>query len=222
MIRIHVLCEGPTEYNFADKVLSPYFILRGVALIPHSLDGGFNYDKLKHYIKRWLNYEQTAYVTTMIDLYGANRRYPKYSETKDLPPLEKIRSIEEAIKTDVLSLTTVHNDKFIPYLQLHEFEALLFSNPELMEEWFSLDYRFKTGSFQEIRDKYETPEHINDSPHTAPSKQIMGIVPAYEDLKTSEGVLIASDIGLTKLREECRHFDEWLSELENLGLSRVL
>jgi Domain of unknown function (DUF4276) len=216
MIRIHIICEGTTEYNFVNKVLYPYFILRGKELIPHNLRGGFNYERLKHNVKQWLNYEQSAYVTTMIDLYGANRRYPQYIETLNLPALEKIVRIETAIKQDVLSSAILHNDKFIPYLQLHEFEALLFSNPTLMEEWFSLEYTIKKGCFQEIRDKYETPEDINDSPHTAPSKQILAIVPAYQDMKTSEGILIAEDIGLTKLREECTHFNNWLTQLENL------
>lgn len=218
MIRIHILCEGLTEYNFVNKVLYNHFEQRGIWLIPHDLKGGFNYDSLKHSIKEFLNSEQNSYVTTMVDLYGANRRYPQYIETKSLPALEKVIRMEEAIKADILSIKTLHNNKFIPYLQLHEFEALLFSNPALMEEWFSLDYKFREGYFHEIRARYETPEHINDSPHTAPSKQIMNIIPAYEDMKTSDGVFIVEEIGLTRLREECTHFNAWLSQLESLNL----
>jgi hypothetical protein len=215
-IRINVLCEGTTEYNFVEKVLYDDFIHKGIVLIPHNLGGGFNYEGLRFQIRQWLNAEQRAYVTTMIDLYGANRRYPEYEATRLLHPYEKVAKIEAAIKADVLSDKKVHNDKFIPYLQLYEFEALLFANPSLIEEWFTLDYVFKIGSFQKIRDKYETPEHINDNPHTAPSKRIMDIIPAYEDLKASQGVLMVSDIGLAKLRAECKHFDTWLTTLENL------
>lgn len=217
MIRVHILCEGKTEKEFVKKVLSDTFINKGIELIGHDLGGGFNYEGLRYQIRQLLNAEKTAYVTTLVDLYGANRRYPNYNETRQLPAYEKVVQIETAIKEDVLSKSTVHNDKFIPYLQLHEFEALLFANPTLMEEWFSLDYKFRSGCFQEIRNRYETPEHINDSPITAPSKQIIDIIPAYEDLKVSQGVLMVSDIGLSKLREECKHFDAWLTQLEQLS-----
>lgn len=217
MIRVHILCEGKTEKQFVKTVLSDTFMSKGIELIGHDLSGGFNYEGLRFQIQQQLNAEKTAYVTTMVDLYGANRRYPDYTETRQLTAYQKVVQIEAAIKEDVLSKPTVHNDKFIPYLQLHEFEALLFANPSLMEEWFSLDYKFQSGCFQRIRDRYETSEHINDNPHTAPSKQIMDIIPAYEDLKASQGVLMVSDIGLTKLREECLHFDTWITRLENLA-----
>jgi hypothetical protein len=57
-------------------------------------------------------------------------------------------------------------------------------------------------------------EDINDSPHTAPSKRITHVVPSYN--KTAEGITIASDIGLQKIRQECPHFNAWLTQLENL------
>ena len=222
MIRVHVLCEGKTEYEFVVKVLYDTFINKGIELIAHDLGGGFNYEGLRYQIRQLLNAEKTAYVTTMVDLYGINRRYPNYNETRHLLPYQKVEQIEAAIEEDVLSKDTVHNDKFIPYLQLHEFEALLFANPDLMEEYFSLDYTFRGGCFQEIRDSYETPEHINDNPRTAPSKQIIDIIPAYEDLKASQGVLMVSDIGLAKLREECKHLDAWLIKLERLAVPSVM
>ena len=216
MIRIHVLCEGQTEYDFVDKVLRPYVLAQGIVLIAHNLRGGFNYTRLKHTIIEWLNYEKSAYVTTMIDLYGMNRGYPQYAETtlSNRPALEKVTTIEAAIKADVLTTAHLHNYKFIPYVQLYEFEALLFSEPETLEAWLGLSHTIANQSFSTIRNAFDTPEDINDSPHTAPSKRILNIAPSYD--KVAEGVTIASDIGIQKIREECPHFNAWLTELENL------
>lgn len=218
MIRIHVLCEGQTEYDFVDKVLRPYVLAQGIVLIAHNLRGGFNYTRLKHTIIEWLNYEKSAYVTTMIDLYGMNRGYPQYAETalSNRTALEKVATIETAIKEDVLKTAHLHNYKFIPYVQLHEFEALLFSEPETLEAWLGLSHTIANQPFSAIRNAFDSPEDINDSPRTAPSKRILHIAASYD--KVAEGVTIASDIGVQKIREECPHFSAWLTQLENLEL----
>ncbi len=216
MKRIHVLCEGQTESIFVNKVLRPYFTEQSILLIAHDLKGGFSYKSLKHTIIEWLNAEKSAYVTTMIDLYGMNKGYPSYAETaqSNRPALEKVEVIEAAIKADILKTPRVYNDKFIPYVQLYEFEALLFSDPNILQEWLGLKSNLPNNIFSVIRNAFETPEDINDSPHTAPSKRILNILPSYD--KVAEGFVIASDIGVQKIREECPHFNAWLKKLETL------
>ena len=140
MQRVNVLCEGATEYNFVVEVLCPYFISKGLILHPYDLGGGFSYASLKYQIIKSLNYEQNAYVTTMVDLYGMNDGFPEYSAQSSRPSLEKVAAIETAIKKDILTTATVHNEKFLPYIQLHEFEALLFSDPSKLEEWLSANF----------------------------------------------------------------------------------
>jgi hypothetical protein len=68
--------------------------------------------------------------------------------------------------------------------------------------------------FRKIRDDFTTPEEINDSPITAPSKRVESLVPGYE--KPLLGVLAVLEIGLARIREECPHFDGWLKHLESL------
>lgn len=63
------------------------------------------------------------------------------------------------------------------------------------------------------RSAFGTPEDINDSPETAPSKRIQRLVPHYE--KPLHGILAFLDIGLQKVRDECPHFAQWIRRLED-------
>ena len=103
--------------------------------------------------------------------------------------------------------------RFIPYIQLHEFEALILSNPAKLNH----DYLEYERPITELTKSIEgmNPELINDDPNTAPSKRILSCIPEYN--KTVAGVAIAELIGLPILREKCRHFNDWLTQLEELG-----
>ncbi len=131
-----------------------------------------------------------------------------------LNPFQKVENIEKAFKEDIEN-SGLSTRKFIPHFQLHEFEAILFSDCNILEEYLSLDYKFATGSLQNIRNAFESPEHINDSPKTAPSKRIKAIVPSYE--KIADGILIAEAINLDIMRRECSHFNNWLTIMESLA-----
>ena len=95
---------------------------------------------------------------------------------------------------------------------LHEYEALLFCDPEKFEYW--VDTSKSIEELNKIKVKFSSPEHINNSPQTAPSKRILSVIPNYK--KTIHGPLIASDIGLDKIRKQCKHFNDWLVRIENL------
>ena len=101
---------------------------------------------------------------------------------------------------------------FIPYVQKFEFEALLFTAPDKLALLFPENDQ--TESLQKISAQHATPEEIDDSPQTAPSKRIQKLLPGYR--KRQHGVLAAQDIGLTAMREACPHFNEWLTKLETL------
>ena len=105
--------------------------------------------------------------------------------------------------------------RIIPYVSIHEFEALLFSDCGLFAS--SLGQTDLAGRFQNIKDEFETPEHINDSPETAPSKRVLDIYPRYQ--KPLNGKEAAANIGLESIRHECRHFDNWITRLEEAALS---
>ena len=69
-------------------------------------------------------------------------------------------------------------------------------------------------SFQGIRDQFASPEEIDDSPETAPSKRVASLVAGYQ--KPLLGIRAALEIGLDAMRRECPHFATWLSRLEAL------
>ncbi len=106
---------------------------------------------------------------------------------------------------------TFNPGRFVPYVMMHEFESMLFSDCEAFAR--AIGHTELAGPFHQIRESFPTPEEINDSSETAPSKRILALVPNYQ--KPLLGVAAASHIGLTVIRRECPHFAQWLARLEN-------
>jgi hypothetical protein len=107
--------------------------------------------------------------------------------------------------------------RIIPFIQMYEFEALLFSDTKAFAE--GIDNPELESALQQIADAFDTPEHINDSPQTAPSKRIVKLMYDYE--KPLMGGLAALEIGLDTIRRECRLFDDWLLRLEIIQDKRL-
>jgi Domain of unknown function (DUF4276) len=82
--------------------------------------------------------------------------------------------------------------------------------PPCLKTGASPPLRYRSGE----REAFSSPEHINDDPLTAPSKRILKCCDGYE--KPLHGSLIAIDIGLEAIRQQCQHFNQWLLRLENL------
>ena len=96
---------------------------------------------------------------------------------------------------------------------MHEFEGLLFSDCAAFARGIGqpqIEIHLKA-----IRNQFATPEDIDDSPLTAPSKRVEAIISGYT--KPLFGVLAALEIGLDKIREACPHFRAWLEKLEKSG-----
>ncbi|WP_268944765.1 DUF4276 family protein [Pseudomonas sp. KNUC1026] len=102
--------------------------------------------------------------------------------------------------------------RFVPFVQMYEFESLLFSDPEAFAQ--GVDRPELGLGLREVVGKFESPEHINNSPATAPSKRIEALMPGYE--KPLMGTLAALQIGLDSMRAECALFDAWLAGIESL------
>ncbi|MBN3873010.1 MAG: DUF4276 family protein [Nostoc sp. JL33] len=66
-----------------------------------------------------------------------------------------------------------------------------------------------------MRNLFLSPEHINEGATTAPSKRIIRCCLGYE--KPLHGSLIAIDIGLDTIPQQCEHFNQWLTRLENIS-----
>lgn len=209
MSRVLVFVEGQTEETFVRDLLVPYFSRLGIYLTPILAQtspghkGGIvSYGKVKHQLTRLCRQDQGAYVTTMMDYYGLPNDFPGL-DGRVADAHEQVVRLELALQQDIDA------PNFIPNLMLHEFEALLFSAPERFAEW--LDDQALLAPMAAIRAAFATPEHINNSPQTAPSKRILALVPHYK--KTVDGPLIAEDIGLDAIRAQCPHFNNWIERL---------
>jgi len=209
MSRVLVFVEGQTEETFVRDLLVPYFSRLGIYLTPILAQtspghkGGIvSYGKVKHQLTRLCRQDQGAYVTTMMDYYGLPNDFPGLDG--HVPDAH-----EQVVRLELALLQDIDAPNFIPNLMLHEFEALLFSAPEKFAEW--LDDQALLAPMAAIRGAFATPEHINNSPQTAPSKRILALVPHYK--KTVDGPLIAEDIGLDAIRAQCPHFNNWIERL---------
>jgi hypothetical protein len=103
--------------------------------------------------------------------------------------------------------------RFIPYVQIYEFEGLLFSDPvALAQGMFRDDLQPKLLA---IRNDFATPEDINSGDQTAPSKRIRQLDQSYN--KTISGVLAAERMGINVIRAQCPRFNAWFERLAALG-----
>ena len=228
MPHLYLFAEGQTERTFADIVLKPYLASSGVYLHPPVLiaharkkgkahrGGGRKYEPMRNDILRFLAQERGAdvFFTTMIDLYAIHTGFPGREEAEGLRhmPAKRVEALERSFANDI------GDRRFLPYIQLHEYEAYLFSDPTCFR--FFYDHHEKQiAALKDIADGYDTPELIDDGQHSAPSKRIITQLPDYEAAKSSEGPQVAELIGLKTIRAKCPHFSAWLSRLEGLGRS---
>ena len=221
MIRVHVICEGQTEELFVNEILQPYFSARRIFLQPALVGkpghkgGYFKFDRLYSDVRNRLLGDTSAYCTTFFDFYGLPEDFPGKHEALRLGNItQKAASIQQFMTAALeAKLGQDVMQRFIPYVQMYEFEALLFSDPTLMAEGFCQP--LLATDFAEIVAEFDTPEHINNSFVTAPSKRIEQLIPGYE--KPTLGGLAALEVGLTNMRARCALFNDWLNRLEQLA-----
>jgi hypothetical protein len=225
MPRLNMIVEGQTEETFVHAVLEGPLAQRGVWVgvrcVETSRDkrrgriyrgGILRYARARSDLIRWMKEDQQGDVhfTTMFDLYALPDDFPGYAEARPLAGRQRVAALEAAFRVDI------GHPRFLPYLQLHEFEALLFCDPSKFD-WAFIEHDEAIARLTTVAAGWGSPEEINDGEDTAPSKRIIREVPEYAFLKASAGPLIASKIGLPLLRQKCAHFREWLERLEALA-----
>jgi len=225
MIRVHVICEGQTEEMFVNELLVPIFLAKGLLLVPALIGrpghkgGNFKFDRLQTDVKNRLLGERTAYCTTFFDYYGLPQSFPgKNIHNSQVDIVAKATSVQEAMTTELTRL--IGDDamrRFIPFVQMYEFEALLFSDPIAFARGVSNEHL--SQDLTDIAEQFDSPEHINDSPQTAPSKRIEGLIKGYE--KPLMGTIAALEVGLDSMRQNCELFDNWLRQLESLTVNNT-
>lgn len=228
MARLLIHVEGETEEMFVNEVLAPHLYATGWEVVAARIVGNARLRERRGGIKAWsvvrddimrhLKEDPGCYATTMVDFYAlpqsAGKAWPGRAAAAQLPTAQKAPHVEAQLNSDLQQAMGPGflAARFIPFVIMHEFEALLFSDcgafsrgvgrPDLHE------------ALQAVRDSFATPEEINDSPLTAPSKRVEALIPSYQ--KPFLGTLAALEVGLTRIREECPHFGVWLTQLEQI------
>ncbi len=215
MKQIYILAEGQTEEIFIRDVLRhhlmkrriyPNVILSTTKRVqggPNFRGGVVSYGKVKHDLKQLLNNSQAALVTTFLDYYNIPADFPAFSE---LPAkgtcYERVKHLEQAFAADI------NHPKFMPYLALHQFEAMLFVDPYEIDR--NIPEAKALERFEKIKAAFASPEEIDEE--RPPSKRLLEIFRGYQ--KTYHSPLIVEEIGLENIRNECSHFAGWLTQIE--------
>lgn len=222
MKTVIILTEGQCEETFIRDVVAPAFHYSDIFIesrcIPtskNSKGGAVTFDRFMFSARNTLRQRQDTYVSTMLDLYGLDTDFPDFHTALSCPDIyRKAVVLEQGLAREVIAKTACRPERFIPYIQPYEFEGLLFSDVEILcrqePNWAAY-----SCNLQSIRAEFETPEHINNSYETKPSKRLETCLkPPYK--KTRHGPLAAKNITLSVIERECRHFHSWMEKLRNL------
>ena len=228
MSRLLLHVEGETEETFVNELLAPHLYTQGYNSVRARIVGNARQRDRRGGIRDWnavrrditnhLREDSGSFATTMVDYYrlprSGQRAWPGRARALTLPFAEKADTVEAELLADIGGEMGGGFDqsRFVPYVMMHEFEALLFSDCEQFGR--GIGHQHLAASFQGIRDQFASPEEIDDSPETAPSKRVESLVAGYQ--KPLLGILAALEIGLGAMRRECPHFATWLSRLEAL------
>ena len=227
MKKLQIIVEGSSEETFVNDVMVKHFAQLSIFISARKIRTGWDklnnkpakggllkYIKFRNDVLRWIESDKgmgNTFYTSFIDLYA----FPKDTNspyTIDIQniadPYQRITALEAAIARDI------NHSNFIPYVQLHEFEALLLVAPEKLIAMYPDEQTGINRLKKNIANL--NPEEINESPQSAPSKRIIQFLPNYESQKAQVGPMVAEDIGLTLLRKHCPHFNEWITKLENI------
>lgn len=226
MTRLLVHVEGETEETFVNEVLGPHLYSRGYLQVSARLMGNARQRDRRGGIRPWsavkqdivthLREDSQCLASSMVDYYAlpqtGDRTWPGRDVAGTLPYLLKAPTIQDALLAEICNAMGKGFDsrRFIPYVMMHEFEALLFSDCARFAQ--GIGRPDLAPRLQQIRNAFETPEEIDDSPATAPSKRVQTLMPGYQ--KPLMGTLAVLEIGLEAISAQCPHFRNWLERLE--------
>lgn len=213
MKNVYVYCEGQTEEAFANGVLYPYFFAIDIYIRPivcttkrtqaKKYTGGVSdFFKIKNELIILCKQHKNELVTTMFDYYAMPTNTPLIGCT-ETDIFKRIALIEKAITAEIAQPNCFFG------LTLHEFEGLLFSDPDAFRLIADSD---TVTALHGVRSSFSSPELINNSPETAPSKRIEKLIPNYAKVKN--GTIVSKEIGIDRLLAECRHFSQWVEGIK--------
>jgi hypothetical protein len=214
---IVAIVEGKTEQIFIHELVSPYLTQKNIYMTPIIISkpgqkgGDVKFSRVINDIELHLKQRKDTFLTLFVDYYGIKNDWPGLKVAKkQLFPDKKAEKINTATKEHVNQLFGKYNsdNRFIPYIAMHEFEALLFSDPYELSKQLQVSQK----EIDKILKVCGDPEKINDSPSFSPSKRLQKLSSRFK--KTTTGITVAKNIGLIKIREACPVFNKWLTEIE--------
>jgi hypothetical protein len=223
MTLVYVVCEGQTEETFVRDVLWQAVEGSELTLIGQTIEtsvghkgGALKYDRVKRHLRNQLRASANSYVTTLFDLYRLDPSFPGFERSKAQNGLDRrLAALGEAFHADVVDAAGCRPERFIPYLQPYEFEALLFSDvPALTSTergWVD-----RTSALQAVRDAASSPESINERPGNNPAAHLQRELTRPNYKKTLHGPAIAKNIGISRIESECSFFAGWIARLRGL------
>jgi hypothetical protein len=225
-VRLLIHVEGQTEETFVNEVLRRYLVTVGYQSVSARIVGNARMRQRRGGIRPWhtvrkdivnhLRQDAGCIATTMVDFYGlpqqGDKAWPGRFEAIGVQTHAKALCVEQALANDLSDWAGDAAGRFVPFVVMHEFEGLLFSDCAAFSR--SIGREDLGASLKGIRDEFATPEDINDSPTTCPSRRVKNLVPGYE--KPLLGTLAALEIGLSVIRVQCPHFRSWLERLESM------
>ena len=217
-IDVYVIVEGQTEQTFVRDVLAPEMAHKGIFLHPTQIGkpghkgGDIRFERAKGDIGRFLKQRPGTYISTMFDYFRLESSWPG-NMPGGTTAIEKAEAIEAATLGKIKESFPGHNvdGRFIPYIEMHEFEALLFSDVSILANKIGVN----ESKIKGILDECQEPEEINDGQDTAPSKRLISLNSGYR--KVAMGKTISEAIGIRQIRDKCSHFNGWLTKLEHLS-----
>lgn len=223
MRRLLLVVEGATERGFLEKLLGGPFVHRGLAVSarivgkPGRKGGDLSIDRVLCDVVGLLKQEPNSIVTTCFDYYGLKWDFAITAKSKAAP--QAVLEIEAGLTSRVADKLSPSSDpkRFVPYVQLHELEAIFFAQPEAVAGAFGSPEL--AGSIQAIVDKCGGCEAINDHFETTPARRLQGLFPGYRKGASDQAHAprIADRMSLEIVRGKCPHFSAWLAKLEALG-----
>lgn len=215
-ITVHVIVEGRTEYIFVQQILFQYLNAKGISIIPiiaskpGEKGGDIKFPRVEDDIVKSLRQKNVRIVSTFVDYYGIK----EWPGTNDILSNSTPEQIAATMNTAAKAVICQKYDRlnptqrFIPFIAVHEFETLLFSDTKALADGLGIDKETIDATVNE----FPSLEHINNSRETAPSKRLEKWHPQYG--KTTTGIAIAKTIPVDTMRAKCPLFNQWLSEIE--------
>lgn len=219
-IEVIAIVEGKTEQIFIETILAPYIGTKNIGIRatqvskPGQKGGDVRFSRVKRDLALHLKQRTDTYVTTFIDYYGTKEWPGLDLVSQQASPAQIADTINNATRTQVVSLFPEQETerRFIPFVAVHEFEALLFSDPGILAGQLGIN----ESKVATVISQFGSPEAINNDPLTAPSKRLDAWSPNGKFLKTTMGVTIAKAIGIKKIRSKCPLFNKWLENFEEI------